>query len=116
MISLENGSRKRRFGFKIREECSSQSCTASRRTSGVVKSPTVRNRTSAICVKRCGYRREGSPQSQHQEMEEDYKSKEARDEGIEKQSCQIELRGAHLELVYCNGKQVLCAYIMVHVT
>jgi hypothetical protein len=52
----------------------------------------------------------------HQEMEEDYKSKEARDEGIEKHSCQIELRGAHLKLVYCNGKQVLCAYSMVHVT
>ncbi len=52
MISLQNGSRKRRIGIKIREECSSQSCTASRRTSGVIKSPTVRNRTSAICVKR----------------------------------------------------------------
>ncbi len=64
MISLENVSRKRRFGIKIREEYSSQSCTVSRRTSDVVKSPTVRNRTSVICVKSCGYHREGSPESQ----------------------------------------------------
>ncbi len=64
MIRLENDSIKRRFGIKIREEYSSQSCTDSRQTSDVVKSPTVRNRTSAICVKRCGYSREGSPQSQ----------------------------------------------------
>ncbi len=64
MIILENDSRKRRFGIKIKEKCSSKSCTDSRRTSGVVKSPTVRNRTSVICVKRCGYLREGSPQSQ----------------------------------------------------
>ena len=52
----------------------------------------------------------------HQEMEEDHKTKEARDEGVEKHSCQIELRGIHLKLVYYNGKQVLCAYSMVHVT
>jgi hypothetical protein len=53
----------------------------------------------------------------HQEMEEDHKTKEARDQGVEKHSCQIELRGAHLNLVYSNGtKQVLRAYIMVHVT
>jgi 4-alpha-glucanotransferase len=52
----------------------------------------------------------------HQEMEEDHTTKEARDQGVEKHSCQIELRGAHLNLVYYNGKQVLCAYIMVHVT
>ena len=52
----------------------------------------------------------------HQEMEEDHKTKEARDQGVEKHSCQIELRGAHLNLVYYNGKQVLRAYSMVHVT
>ena len=51
-----------------------------------------------------------------QEMEEDHKTKEAHDEGVEKHSCQIELRGAHFTLVYCNCKQVLCSYIMVHVT
>ena len=43
----------------------------------------------------------------HQEMEEDHKTKETRDQGVEKHSCQIELRGAHLKLVYCNGKQLL---------
>ena len=64
MISLENGSRKRRFGIKTRGECSSQACIVSRRTSGDIKSPTARNRTSVICAKRCGYRREGSPRSQ----------------------------------------------------
>ena len=47
----------------------------------------------------------------HQEMEEDHKTKEARDQGVEKHSCQIELRGAHLNLVHYNGKQVLRAYI-----
>ena len=52
----------------------------------------------------------------HQEMEEDHKTKEAHDEGVEKHSCQTELRETHLNLVYYNGKQVLCAYIMVHVT
>ena len=52
----------------------------------------------------------------HHEMEEDHKTKEARDEGVEKHSCQIELRGIHLKLVYYNGKQVLCACIMVHVS
>ncbi len=51
----------------------------------------------------------------HREMEEDHKIKEAHDEGVEKHSCQIELRGTHLNLVYYNGKQVLCVYIMVHV-
>ena len=50
----------------------------------------------------------------HQEMEEDHKTKETLDQGVEKHSCQIELRGAHLNLVYYNGKQVLRAYIMVH--
>ncbi len=40
-------------------------------------------------------------------MEEDHKTKEARDQGVEKHSCQIELRGARLNLVYYNGKQVL---------
>ena len=49
-------------------------------------------------------------------MEEDHKVKEVRDEGVEKHSCQIELRPAHLKLVYYNGKQVLCVYIMTHVT
>ncbi len=44
------------------------------------------------------------------------KTKEARDQGVEKHSCQIKLRGAHLKLVYYNGKQVLRAYSMVHVT
>ena len=39
-----------------------------------------------------------------------------RDQGVEKHSCQIELRGAHLNLVYYNGKQLLRAYSMVHVT
>jgi hypothetical protein len=29
----------------------------------------------------------------HQEMEEDHKTQEARDQGVEKHSCQIELRG-----------------------
>ncbi len=36
----------------------------------------------------------------HQEMEEDHKTKAARDEGVEKHSCQIELRGVHVKLVY----------------
>jgi hypothetical protein len=49
-------------------------------------------------------------------MEEDHKTKEGRDEGVEKHLCQIQLRGAHLKLVYYNGKHVLRAYIMVHVT
>ena len=52
----------------------------------------------------------------HQEMEENHETKETLDEGVEKHSCQIELRGIHLKLVYYNGKQVLCAYGMVHVT
>ena len=52
----------------------------------------------------------------HQEMEEDHKTKEAHDQGVEKHSCQIELRGAHLNLVYYNGKQVLRSYSVVHVT
>ncbi len=36
----------------------------------------------------------------HQEMEEDHKTTAARDEGVEQHSCQIELRGAHVKLVY----------------
>ena len=52
----------------------------------------------------------------HQEMEEDHKTKEPRDQGVEKHSCQIELRGAHVKLVYYNNKQVLRVYIMLHVT
>ena len=51
----------------------------------------------------------------HQEMEEDHKTKATRDEGVEKHSCQIELRGAHLKLVYYNGKQVFRTYSMLHV-
>ena len=49
-------------------------------------------------------------------MEEDHNTKAVRNEGVEKHSCQIKLRGAHLKLVYYNGKQVLRAYSMVHVT
>ncbi len=53
-------------------------------------------------------------------MEEDHNTKAARDEGVEKHSCQrlaqIELRGAHVKLVYYNNKPVLRAYIMLHVT
>jgi hypothetical protein len=52
----------------------------------------------------------------HQEIEEDHKTKTARDEGVDKHSCQIELRVAHVKLVYYNGKQVLRAYNMLHVT
>ena len=52
----------------------------------------------------------------HQDMEEDHNTKTARDAGVEKHSCQIEWRGIHLKFVYYNGKQVLCAYSMVHVT
>jgi hypothetical protein len=52
----------------------------------------------------------------HKEMEEDHKTKGSRDEGVGKHSCQIEWRGGHVNLVYYNGKQVLCAYIMLHVT
>jgi hypothetical protein len=49
-------------------------------------------------------------------MEEDHNTKAARDAGVEKRSCQIELRGAHVKLVYYNNKQVLRVYIMLHVT
>ncbi len=49
----------------------------------------------------------------HQEMEEDHKTKAARDEGVEKHSCQIEWRGAHVKHVYYNGQQVLRAYSML---
>ncbi len=49
-------------------------------------------------------------------MEEDHKTKEIQDEGVEKHSCQIELRDTHLKFVYYNGKQVLRVYTMVHVT
>ena len=49
-------------------------------------------------------------------MEEDHNTKAARDAGVEKHSCQIELRGAHVKLVYYNNKQVLRVYIMLHVT
>ncbi len=50
-------------------------------------------------------------------MEEDHKTKAARDEGVEKHLCQIEWRGAHVNLAYYyNIKQVFCAYIMLHVT
>jgi hypothetical protein len=49
-------------------------------------------------------------------MEEDHNTKATRDEGVEKHSCQIELRGAHVKLVYYNNEQVLRVYIMLHVT
>ena len=52
----------------------------------------------------------------YQEMEEDHNTKTALDEGVEKHSCQIELRGAHVKLVYYNNKPVLCAYNILHVT
>jgi hypothetical protein len=42
-----------------------------------------------------------------QDMEEDHNTKLARDTGVEKHSCQIELRGVHVKLVYYNNKQVL---------
>ncbi len=49
-------------------------------------------------------------------MAEHHKTKGSRDQGVEKHSCQIELRGAHLNLLYYNGKQVLRAYSVEHVT
>ncbi len=45
----------------------------------------------------------------HQEMEEDHNTKAVLDEGVEKHSCQIELRGAHVNLDYYNNKPVLRA-------
>ena len=42
-----------------------------------------------------------------QEMQEVCKTQDARDERVEKRSCEIELRGPHLKLDYYNGKQVL---------
>ena len=62
VTNLENDSRKRRFDIKTRGECSNQSCTVSHRTSDVVRSPTVRNRTNVISVNHHGYHREDSPQ------------------------------------------------------
>ncbi len=52
----------------------------------------------------------------YQEIEEDHKTKTSRDEGVEKHSCQIEWRGTHVNRVHYNGKQVLCAYRILHVT
>jgi hypothetical protein len=52
----------------------------------------------------------------HQDMEEDHNTKSARDAGVEKHSCQIELRGAHVKLVYYNNKRALRVYSMLHVT
>jgi hypothetical protein len=52
----------------------------------------------------------------HQDMEEDHNTNAARDAGVEKHSCQIELRGAHVKLVYYNNKRVLRVYRMLHVT
>ena len=52
----------------------------------------------------------------HREMEEDHNTKVGSDEGVEKHSCQIELRGAHVKLVYYNNKPVLRSYIIQHVT
>ncbi len=49
-------------------------------------------------------------------MEEDHKTETVHNEEVEKHSCQIEWRGTHVSLVYYNGKQVLCAYNMLHVT
>jgi hypothetical protein len=49
-------------------------------------------------------------------MEEDHNTKAALDEGVEKHSCQIELKGAHVKLVYYNNKPVFRAYSMLHVT
>jgi len=49
-------------------------------------------------------------------MEEDHNTKGARDTGVEKHSCQIELRGVHVKLVYYSNKQVLLVYSMLHVT
>ena len=49
-------------------------------------------------------------------MEEDHNTKATRDAGVEKHSCQIELRGAHVKLVYYNNKRALRVYIMLHVT
>ena len=49
-------------------------------------------------------------------MEDDHNTKTARVAGVEKHSCQIELRGAHVKLVYYNNKKVLRVYIMLHVT
>ena len=43
----------------------------------------------------------------HQGMQVVCKTQEARHERLEKRSCEIELRGAHLKLVYYNCKQVL---------
>ena len=40
-------------------------------------------------------------------MEEVQKTQEVHDERVEKRLCEIELRGAHLNLDYYNGKQVL---------
>ena len=52
----------------------------------------------------------------HQDMEEDNNMKAARDAGGEKHSCQIELIGVHVKLVYYNNKRVLRVYSMLHVT
>jgi hypothetical protein len=52
----------------------------------------------------------------HQDMEEDHNTKAARDAEVEKHSCQIEWRGAHVKLVYYNNKQVLHVYGILHVT
>ena len=43
----------------------------------------------------------------HQELSQERKTKTVHDERVEKRVCEIELRGAHLKLVYYNGKQVL---------
>ena len=43
----------------------------------------------------------------HQEMQEVCKTQEGHDERVEKRSCEIELRGAHLKLDYYNGEQLL---------
>ncbi len=43
----------------------------------------------------------------HQGIQVVRKTQESRHERLEKRSCKIELRGAHLKLDYYNGKQVL---------
>jgi hypothetical protein len=40
---------------------------------------------------------------------------EVHDEGVEKHSCQIELRGTHVKLVHYNNKKVLSEYCILHV-
>ncbi len=52
----------------------------------------------------------------HQDMEENHNTKEAHDAGVEKHSCQIELRGVHVKFDYYNNKRALRVYSILHVT